>query len=213
MACTLIDIPQKILSMKSLSSILFACSFLIVPACNDNRTETASTYDSDTTVYNADKTAITGENTDTMNATPLNAVPDSSFIKEALSGGMMEVELGKLAIQKAKDKRVKSFGSMMVTDHSKANSELKQLATSVSVQVGDGMSMDHKQHIADMKKKSGDAFDKDYMSMMVDDHQKDIAKFNDAARSNDNNVKSFATKTLPVLQKHLDSANAIKNSQ
>jgi putative membrane protein len=203
--------------MKKLSSIILAYSLIVMPACNDNRTETASTYDSDTTVNSADQTAVTGSNSDTMNnitnTVTMNPGSDSSFIKEALNASMMEVELGKVATQKAKNRRVKNFASMMVTDHSKAINDLKQLASGMNITVAGEMDSSHKRHIADMKKLSGDEFEKHYMSMMVDDHQKDIASFNNASRSSDNNVKNFATKTLPVLQKHMDSATAIKSAQ
>ena len=69
------------------------------------------------------------------------------------------------------------------------------------------------EHITDLEKKKGADFDKAYMSMMVDDHKKDIGEFQDAAKNTDDQALSnFATTTLPVLQKHLDSAQAIKDA-
>src|SRR5579872_2657875 len=58
---------------------------------------------------------------------------DQKFIKEAAQGGMAEVELGQLAIQNASSEQVKKFGQRMVTDHSKANDQLKELAASKGV--------------------------------------------------------------------------------
>jgi putative membrane protein len=131
-------------------------------------------------------------------------------VQKALSGGMMEVELGNLASSKAQNPRVKNFGSMMVTDHSAAGNELKQMATSNNIAVQGNMLPEHQGHVDMLKNKSGAAFDKAYMDMMVKDHKKDIDEYKKAANNlSVSQYKMFASKTLPVLQKHLDSAQAI----
>ena len=58
---------------------------------------------------------------------------DRHFMDKAAQGGMAEVELGQLAEQNASSQEVKDFGKRMVTDHSKANDELKQLASKQDV--------------------------------------------------------------------------------
>jgi putative membrane protein len=99
---------------------------------------------------------------------------------------------------------------MLVTDHSKANDELKSIASSKSVTVPAAMMPAHQKHVDMLKAKSGADFDKAYMNMMLDDHKKDIADFKKASSNGtDSDIKNFAAKTLPVLQKHLDSAQAI----
>lgn len=135
---------------------------------------------------------------------------DAEFAAEAASAGMMEVELGRLAQTNASNQRVKNFGEMMVKDHSKANDELKQLASAKNIQLPSAPMDDHQKHIDDLRDKTGVEFDKDYMKMMVDDHKEDIKKFQDAATEvNDADLKAFAAKNLPVLQAHLDSAKVI----
>src|SRR4051812_17187295 len=120
---------------------------------------------------------------------------DKNFIMEAGKGGMMEVEMGKTAQQKGQSADVKRIGSMMVADHTKANNELMGLAQQKGVKLGKAGNA-HKMNDAD--------FDKEYLSMMVQDHQKDIAAFQKEAKSGtDPDVKSWASKTLPTLQKHL----------
>ncbi len=134
----------------------------------------------------------------------------SDFAVEAANGGMMEVELGKIAQEKASNPRVKDFGAMMVREHSEANTKLKSLASSLNITLPDSVSNDAKMDIDKLKKKSGRDFDKAYMSMMLDDHKKDVAEFRKAADNlPDSTIKSFASTTLPVLEKHLDSAQAI----
>ena len=145
-------------------------------------------------------------------ATPVSE-DDAKFAVKAASGGMMEVQLGELAQQKAHSQRVKDFGAMMVRDHSKANDELKSLSGMKSITLPPAPGEDHMKHIRDLSKKSGKEFDKDYMKMMVDDHKEDIHDFKKAAKDGkDSDVKGFAAKTVPVLLTHLDSAKAVLSS-
>jgi len=130
---------------------------------------------------------------------------------EAAVGGLMEVQAGQLAQQNAQSERVKDFGSMMVTDHSKANDELKSYASGHGINLPDSLPKDKQKHLDAMKTMKGAEFDKHYVSMMVEDHQKDVAKFKkESTSANDVQLKTWAGSTLPVLQKHLDSIQAIK---
>jgi putative membrane protein len=134
----------------------------------------------------------------------------SNFAVNAANGGMMEVELGKIARDKATSPRVKAFGEMMVKDHTEANNNLKAIATSLNIAIPDSVSDDTKKDIDKMKMKKGKDFDKAYVDMMLDDHKKDIAEFRKCADNcSDSTIKSFAYNTLPVLEKHLDSIQAI----
>ena len=120
---------------------------------------------------------------------------DKTFMVNAAKGGMMEVEWGKLAAQHAQNADVKKFGNRMVTDHSKANSELMALAKE------EGVSLPAAK--ASGKWKS----DKDYMDMMVKDHEKDLAEFQaEAQNGTDPDLKKFADKTSKMVKKHLDMA-------
>jgi putative membrane protein len=132
-----------------------------------------------------------------------------NFMNEAAMGGMAEVELGKLAQEKATSQRVKNFGEMMVRDHSAANDDLKAIARQKNVTLPTDLGK-HKDHYDDLSKKTGANFDKAYMKMMVDDHQDDISAFEKIAENGtDPDVKTFASQKLPTLRKHLDSAKAI----
>ncbi|HEY0558435.1 MAG TPA: DUF4142 domain-containing protein [Thermoanaerobaculia bacterium] len=129
---------------------------------------------------------------------------DTKFMKEAAMGGKEEVELGKLAAQKASDADVKNFGQKMVDDHSKANDQLQQLATQKGVSLPADLSASQKNDVAKLDKLSGAAFDKAYVSMMVKDHKKDVAEFKkESTSAKDSDLKSWAGTTLPTLQDHL----------
>lgn len=123
---------------------------------------------------------------------------------------MMEVELGNMAQQKAQNERVKAFGAMMVRDHGKANSELMGIATAKGSTPPQELMPEHRQHVQMLQNKNGADLDEAYMQMMVQDHQKDIAEFEKTSNTaTDTDLKGFATRTLPLLRMHLDSAQAI----
>jgi len=127
-------------------------------------------------------------------SSPLSA-KDKTFIHKAAKGGMMEVAMGTLAAQNGQSDGVKSFGKRMVTDHSKANDELKSIAAQKGVKLPS-------------KEPTGKwSSDKAYMDMMVKDHEKDLAEFQEeASTGTDPDVKKFAEDTAKVVQEHLDLA-------
>jgi putative membrane protein len=132
-----------------------------------------------------------------------------TFASNAAQGGMAEVEMGRLAAQRANDPDVKAFGERMVSDHSRANGELKSVAAKKGLQLPADMNAEQKSEIDKLSKLSGAEFDKQYMSAMVDDHEKDVKEFETQSKSgNDADIKSFATRTLPTLQEHLKMAQA-----
>ncbi len=152
---------------------------------------------------------------DSLNEQPMVQTTEdgADFLTEAASGGMMEVELGKLAQQNSQNVSVKDFGAMMVKDHSTANDELKQLAMKNNVSLPDAPLPKQQKMIDDLKAKSGTDFDKAYVDMMVSDHKDDIDAFQDAADNDkDASVKAFASKTLPVLQGHLEAIKKIQDA-
>lgn len=157
----------------------------------------------------------TTDSLDSLNEQPMVQTTDdgADFLTEAASGGMMEVELGKLAQEKAQNAQVKDFGAMMVKDHSAANDELKQLAMTKNVSLPDAPLPEQQDKINELKQKSATDFDKAYVDMMVSDHKEDIDAFQDAADNDkDADVKAFAAKTLPTLQKHLQAIQQIQDS-
>lgn len=153
-----------------------------------------------------------GGNTANANSTSSTAaMSDNDFMKDAAVGGMSEVELGKLASSKAANAEVKQFGRMMVTDHSKANEELKTLAAKKNVTLPTEPDAKHKATMSEMQANSGADFDRGYVSDMIEDHEKDVAAFEEKSRNAaDPDVKAFAAKTLPTLRKHLEAIRALQ---
>jgi putative membrane protein len=185
------------------------------------------------TVVALSMTPLRADDKDTGKAGKLSR-GDEKFIKEACEGGIMEVKMGKLGVQKAQNAQVKQFAQTLVDDHTKANTELKQLAASkgcILPESQEGISSttesadrtqvrekadseSHKEHAA-MKKLqglSGTEFDREFVKMAVNDHQKDIKEFEKASKNaDDTELKSFAAKTLPTLREHLQQAKSLQS--
>ena len=148
---------------------------------------------------------------DTAKATMLSST-DRDFMTKAAAGGMAEVQLGELAQKNAASDAVKQFGQRMVQDHGKAGEELKQLASAKGVQLPTALDRKHTQDMARLQKLSGADFDREYMKHMVDDHKKDVGEFQKQAKSGrDEQIKSYASKTLPTLQEHLKQAQTVSD--
>jgi putative membrane protein len=135
---------------------------------------------------------------------------DRQFVKKAAEGGLAEVQLGQLATEKAASPEVKQFGQRMVDDHTKANEQLKQVASDEGVTIPDKLSAKDAATKARLEKLSGKAFDHAYMRDMVMDHTKDVSDFRmESKNAKDPAVKDFATQTLPTLESHLKDAKSI----
>jgi putative membrane protein len=138
---------------------------------------------------------------------------DEDFVREAASGGMMELELARLAQQNAQSQRVKNFAAMIVKEHSKANEELRTIASNKNFTFPAAMENADNNEINDLQEERGADFDRKFMDQMVDDHEKSVEKFKKQAEDGkDPELKAYATKILPVLIAHQDSARKIKDA-
>ena len=135
---------------------------------------------------------------------------DYKFVVEATQGGMAEVQMGELAKQKATNPQVKSFGEKMVTDHNKANDELKQIVSRKGATLPTELPRKENSHYESLQKSTD--FDKDYVQHMVKDHKKDISSYQKAAKKEDA-VGKYAQGTLPTLQKHLKAAQDLQKQK
>ena len=189
--------------MKKSFALLPAFCFLLL-ACNDRSDTESTTYNS------TSSTTATETNTSTTN----NVITDeksSEFLKKVTNSGMAEIQLAKLAQQKATIDAVKNFAAMLERDHTAVNQQVKTLADQRSVALPTTVSDDKQKMYTDMDKMTGKSFDKDYISMMVKAHNDGISLFEDTrSNASDIDVKNFADKTLPALKMHLDSAKAIQ---
>ena len=148
------------------------------------------------------------QSSSTSSSSNLSAA-DRRFLMKAASGGMAEVELGRMATQKGNSQSVKDFGQHMIDDHTKANQRLKDLASQKGVTLPSDMDSKDRAMVQRMSKLSGDQFDRAYMQHMTRDHREDIAEFQkEATAGSDPDIKAFANESLPTLQQHLQMAQS-----
>jgi putative membrane protein len=138
---------------------------------------------------------------------------DTAFAIRAAQGGAAEVQMGKLAAAKASSPDVKTFGQQMVDDHTKANDDLKSVAEKKRMTLPTDMNAHQQNSYSKLQKLSGDAFDRAYVKHMVKDHEEDVKEFQkEANNGEDEDIKGFASRTLPVLQGHLEKIKSIQSS-
>lgn len=136
---------------------------------------------------------------------------DREFMVKAAQGGMAEVEFGKIARQKASSNIVKEYGRRMVVEHTTANNELMALAKQKAVTLPTAIGKKNEELKQKLSKLSGTKFDQEYMKEAgIKGHQEQAQLFKrQVEQGQDPDVKKFATKTLPVVQKHLQHAQDI----
>jgi len=182
--------------MKYLSNLLLAGLVVTAVSCKQKAENSSST---DAALDSNKKELAAKDSTELKD--------DAKFAVTAANGGMLEVELGKLAKTKAASAEVKQFADMMVTDHSKANKELMELAGAKVITLPAILSNDKQKDYDDMAKLSGSEFDKAYTDYMVKDHKEDIEEFKkESTDGKDAELKAFAAKHVPILQHHLEMA-------
>ncbi|HLH04344.1 MAG TPA: DUF4142 domain-containing protein [Bryobacteraceae bacterium] len=161
-------------------------------------------------VQNPNANGPGANNPDTMT----RQVDDKKFAKDAAMGGLEEVELGKLAAQKGSSDAVKQFGQKMVDDHTKANDQLKEIASKEQIEIPTALDAKHQKEVDKLSALSGDKFDKEYSKNMLKDHRKDVSEFQmEAQNGQDPNIKQFAASTLPTLQEHLKMAEDLNKKK
>ena len=135
---------------------------------------------------------------------------DRSFIEKALKGGTAEVQEAKLAQQKAVSKDVKDAAAHLERDHTKANGELKQIASANGVAVNEEPPAERKALYDRLQGLSGKPFEDQYVQAAIDAHRRTIDLFERTqAETNNPQVKTFAGDTLPALKHHLEMMQAL----
>jgi putative membrane protein len=138
---------------------------------------------------------------------------DAKFVKTAAQSGMMEVRMGQLITESAQSKALRDFGQRLVTDHTKANQELTEMAARKGVSPPTQPAEKHEKMLDQLSKLKGSEFDRAAIQHGVMHHQEDVQLFERATQSlKDAELKAFAEKTLPVLKQHLELAKGLQSN-
>lgn len=175
---------------------------------------------------NAENRNATNESTVGTSGAAISA-GDRDFVEDMAIGGMAEVELGRMAMERGASAEVKQFGDMMVKDHSTAGDELKQVAMQHSIPMPSGLDQKHQDLKTTLSNLRGAEFDREYMKAMVDGHEDVVDRLQTRASEDrfgddkgevkpersDNPVEAalnqWAAKALPTVRHHLDEAKRI----
>jgi putative membrane protein len=142
-----------------------------------------------------------------VSSTAEAVMKDEAFVRVAAHGGLAEIKLGKLAMDQGLNEAVKTFGTRMVAEHTKAGDELKEAAKEENIGLPTDLSAKDQATFDRLSKLSGADFDQAYAQDMVKDQQQDLRDFQrEANHGNDDTIREFASKTVPMIQQHLDQA-------
>ncbi len=130
-----------------------------------------------------------------------------SFLREAMEGNLAEVALAQVAERKSQNSDVKQFAQMIRRDHEKANQELQPIARANGIVATQSLDAKHQKKLEKFQSMSASEFDREYVTEMLKDHQKDIAKYEHASKHlKEADVQQYAQTTLPTLRQHLQHA-------
>ncbi len=136
----------------------------------------------------------------------------TAFASAAAQGGMIEVALGGLALQKSNNSEVRQFALKMVQEHGRANQELESLVKREGLILPTKLDAKYDAVVSSLNAKSGAAFDRAYIEHMTKDHAEAVALFESASRSSDPALAAFARKTLSTIEEHRQLADRLHAS-
>ena len=179
--------------MKNLF-LISSLFLLFMQACNTNSNESASgTYKSKQPGVYIDQ-------------------EDKQFAVDAALKDLADIELGKLAIQKGSDKKIKNFGTLLIKQHTKMNVRLHKTATQKKIALPVAIDSATQKDLARLSANLGKAFDKAFVNYMINNHEADINFFEYASKHVvDKDLKKIASKNLLVLHRHQYALNGIKS--
>lgn len=138
---------------------------------------------------------------------------NNDFWTEAAQMSMAEVALSNVAVQKAQSDAVRQFAQQMVTEHTQANQELMTAAQAKGVTIPTELPANRQRDVTKLNGEEASGFDREYMQMMVKDHEKSVKLFErQAQRGTDADAKAWAAKMLPALQGHLTMARSLNDT-
>ncbi len=200
------------LAYKALPAALLALGLALPAAAQmpppSNSSSASSDAGAPTTTNSSPDYATSARTSGARQASPGKlSHAERKFIETAAKDGMAEVELARIAKERASNEEVRKFAERMEQDHGKANEELRQLAQQKGVTVPAGPAASEHHEANKLAKLQGDRFDREYMKHMVKDHKKDLKEFEkEAGKAKDADVRAFASRTLPTLQEHMQLA-------
>lgn len=155
--------------------------------------------------------------TEAFEGTPDIQSETQSVLNKAAEEVQVEISLGQLTAQRARNEQVKEFGEDMVKDHKKVSQQIELLALKQGVKLSPGNSHEHQQKLEkkleELSKLSGHAFDREYIDYSIRDHEIIVEEFRQQVGIVQNqDIKQWIILVLPILENHREKAHRVKNS-
>jgi putative membrane protein len=145
-----------------------------------------------------------------LTSTAALSAPPRAFLDDAIKGDNSEIALGRLIAARGYSAQVRSFGNTLTRDHSTARGQAVAVARQMGVRPPTAMMAEARAEQRKLERLRGRGFDMEVRRYMINDHQKDIAKFEAQVRSGDRRTAALARAQLPTLRKHLRIAESIR---
>ena len=203
--------PVCVTKTAAVASAILLCGSMGVAQMHQSSTPGQTTPSGQTTANGQ-----TGSGTDSMNGMQMGtaSAADKMFVRKSLQGGMAEVQLGQLTLQKSSNDQVKQFAQRMIDDHTKMGDQMKPIAQQVGVEVPNHVSKKDQAVMAKLQGLSGTAYDQAYVKDMVKDHKEDLSEFQmEASNGQDPAVKDAASQGSKVIAEHLQMVQQLAKDQ
>ncbi len=202
--------------MKRKYLILPALSLALLFGCDsDRRTAQADGYQENGLAENEyieEENGVLEESE--LERTSADALGEESrqFVIEASLGSMAEVEFGQLAQERAQQQEVKDLAQMLVQDHRQMNEALQNNLQNNPIEMPEFLRAEQQEKLQELQSLSGQEFDKEYVSMIVDMHEEAIDNFESMQEENMQSpeLQSWVANSLPTLRKHYEQAKQLK---
>ena len=140
------------------------------------------------------------------------ASSDIDFLMRAVQNSLAEIRLGKLAVERAGDPKVKNFAQRMIDDHSKMVQQLGEIAKQRAMTLSDTLKASDQNELLQLSRLSGTAFDTRYAKWVLQHHKTAVKRLQKEAKSGkDETIRVFASRTLPLMQQHLEMVQSMKH--
>ncbi|WP_315760847.1 DUF4142 domain-containing protein [Sphingomonas sp. Y38-1Y] len=176
---------------------------LALCACGSNRDTPAN----DTVAATMNETTMN----DMATAPAATASPAQTFANAAAASDTFEIETSRLALSTSQSASVKRFAQSMVDAHTQSTAKLKTAASGASITPDPALTAEQTATLADLRGKSGAAFDTAYIEAQRAGHAKTLDTLKGYAASGDAQpLKAFATEMVPIVTAHLNMASGLR---
>jgi putative membrane protein len=138
-------------------------------------------------------------------------ISTASYVPRAQTGSAFEIESSKIAVQRAQKKEVKEFAQQMVDDHSRAAAKFAAAVQQSGMKANPAaLDTDSLNKLEVLRSASMSAFDRTYVTMQVEAHEKSLSLHQGYAQGGDKMpLKAAAQETVPMIQHHLQDIRSI----